>query len=196
MCVSSVSRAFGCEEGAAAGASFAHTSGDSCQHAVETALHLAAKDVLARRREIVLPAVEVKFPYDKFVKYNFSHKTVPMAPEQRYQLDSVELEQRMSEIIPDVLAKVKNRPLLIEIRVTHKVDEYKLKKIQDLNVSCLEIDLSKMPRDFSEENMETWIIEAGPHKHWVHNVAIERRREHLLSQATSRQTFSHGRFFP
>ncbi|MYF36026.1 MAG: hypothetical protein F4226_04325, partial [Synechococcus sp. SB0678_bin_12] len=102
---------------------FAHGSGDSCQHAIETALHLAAKDVLARRREIVLPAVEVKFPYDKFVDYNFSHKTVTIAPEQLYQLDSVELEHRVSEIIPDVLAKVKNRSLLIEIRVTHKVKE-------------------------------------------------------------------------
>ncbi|MYF19167.1 MAG: hypothetical protein F4218_00615, partial [Synechococcus sp. SB0677_bin_5] len=104
---------------------FAHGSGDSCQHAIETALHLAAKDVLARRREIALPAVEIKFPYDKFVDYDFSHKTVTIAPEQLYQLDSVELEHRISEIIPDVLAKVKNRSLLIEIRVTHKVDERK-----------------------------------------------------------------------
>ncbi|MXW11495.1 MAG: hypothetical protein F4X84_03555 [Synechococcus sp. SB0662_bin_45] len=108
---------------------FAHGPGDSCQHAIETALHLAAKDVLARRREIVVPVVEVKFPYDKFVNYNFSHKIVLIAPEQHYQLDSVELEHRMSEIISDVLAKVAERSLLIEIRVTHKVDERKLEKI-------------------------------------------------------------------
>ena len=98
---------------------FVHGSGESCQHAVETAFHLAAKDVLARRQEIVLPAVEVKFPYDKFVNYNFSHKMVLIALEQSYQLDSVELGRRVSEIIPDVLAKVKSRSLLIEIRVTH-----------------------------------------------------------------------------
>ena len=41
---------------------FTHASGDECQHAVETALHLAAKDILAVRKEIVLPAVEAHFP--------------------------------------------------------------------------------------------------------------------------------------
>ena len=172
---------------------FAHASGNSCQHAIETALHLAAKDVLARRREIVLPAVEIRFPYDKFVNYDFSTKVVTIAPEQRYQLDSVELEHRVSEIIPDVLAKVKNRSLLIEIRVTHKIDERKLKKIQDLNMSCIEIDLSNMPRNFSKEDIEMWIVDAGPHKRWIHNVAIERRRKHMLSQAISRLLFTHER---
>jgi len=158
---------------------------------IETTLHLAAKDVLARRRKIVLPAVEIKFPYDKFVDYNFSHKRVTLAPEQLYQLDSVELEHRVSEIISDVLAKIRNRSLLIEIRVTHKVDERKLKKIQDLNMSCLEVDLSNMSRNFSEEDIEKWIVEGSPHKHWIHNVAIERRRKRILSQATSRRLLTN-----
>lgn len=97
----------------------------------------------------------------------------------------------MSEIISDVLAKIRNRSLLIEIRVTHKVDERKLKKIQDLNMSCLEVDLSNMSRNFSEEDIEKWIVEGGPHKHWIHNVAIERRRKRILSQATSRRLLTN-----
>ena len=60
-------------------------------------------------------------------------------------------------------------------------------------MSCLEIDLSNMPRDFSEENIETWIVKAGLHKCWIHNVAIKRRRKHILSQATSRPLSSHER---
>lgn len=154
---------------------------------------MTAKEVLARRREIVLPAVEVKFPYDKFLNREYSNKVVLIAPEKRYQLESVELECRVSEIIPDVLVKVAGRLFLIEIRVTHKIDECKLRKIQNLNMSCLEIDLSEMPRDFSVENIETWIIEAGSHKHWIHNVAIEKRRKRILAQATPRPTFNYGR---
>ena len=42
---------------------FAHAKGAECAHAVKTALHLAAKDILAKRREIVLPSVEIEFPH-------------------------------------------------------------------------------------------------------------------------------------
>ena len=55
---------------------FAHDKGAECAHAVETALHLAAKDILAKRREIVLPAVEIHFPY--------SSRRIAIAPERRY----------------------------------------------------------------------------------------------------------------
>ena len=34
---------------------FAHASGEECRHAAETALYLAAKDMLAKRKEIALP---------------------------------------------------------------------------------------------------------------------------------------------
>ena len=43
---------------------FAHASGVECRHAAETALHVAAKDILAKRKEIVLPEVEVHLPGD------------------------------------------------------------------------------------------------------------------------------------
>ncbi len=42
----------------------AHASSVECPHALETALHLAAKDILAERREIELACVEVLFRED------------------------------------------------------------------------------------------------------------------------------------
>ncbi len=78
---------------------FAHAKGEECEHAVETSLHLAAKDILDKRREIVLPAVEVHFPHAP--KYNEM-----VAPERRCLIKSVVLEQRLGSIIPDVIAVI------------------------------------------------------------------------------------------
>ena len=44
---------------------FAHAGGDECQHAVETALHLAAKNILAVRKELVLPAIKIPSRYTR-----------------------------------------------------------------------------------------------------------------------------------
>ncbi|MCY3536378.1 MAG: hypothetical protein F4025_07430 [Synechococcus sp. SB0669_bin_7] len=50
-----------------------------------------------------------------------------------------------------------------------------------------------MSCDFSKEDIEKRIVEGGPHKRWIHNVTIERRRKRILSQATSRPLFTHKR---
>jgi hypothetical protein len=162
---------------------FAHVAGDPCQYAAETALHLAAKDILARRKEIILPAVQVKF-------YN---RTDVITPENRYQLDSVKLEYRgEKDIVPDVLAYVGDSKLFIEVRVTHAVDDHKQKRIRDLDVSTLEIDLSDAPRDFLPEDLERLVVEAGDHKQWVYNATEAQRRKHVISEATIRPHIYRG----
>ena len=79
-------------QGKVMGHHFAHAKGAECAHAVETALHLAAKDILAKRREIVLPAVEIRFQHSSW------HNII--AKEQRYEIESVVVEQKLGSIIP------------------------------------------------------------------------------------------------
>ena len=122
-------------------------------------------------------------------------QTLVIAPEKRYQLDSTKLEHRVTNIVPDVLAHVAGRPLLIEVRVTHEVDSHKLKRIQNLNVSAIEIDLSGAPRNLLPEDLEELVVEAGPHKRWVHNVVAARKREQVLSEATVRPMIERDSHF-
>ena len=89
---------------------FAHAGGNDCGRAVETALHRAAKEILERRKEIVLPSVESDVP---FHHYGGGVKGVKLKPEACYQLTFVALEHRIGTIVPDVFAHVENRPLLI-----------------------------------------------------------------------------------
>ncbi len=162
---------------------FAHAAGNPCQYAAETALHLAAKDILAKRKEIVLPAIQVKF-------YN---RTDVITPEKRYQLASVKLEYRGEKnIVPDVLAHAGDSKLFIEVRVTHAVDHCKQRRIRDLDVSTLEIDLSDAPRDFLPEDLERLVVEAGDHKQWIYNAAGAQRRKRVLSNATIRPHINRG----
>ena len=107
-----------------------------------------------------------------------------IASEQRYAIESVDVEQKLGSIIPDVIARIKGRKLLVEITVTHGVDDDKLKKIKELGLSWLEIDLSDVQRDLSRENLEKMIADETTHKRWLHNVRADEGLRKMLSEAT------------
>lgn len=154
---------------------FAHAKGDNCAEAYETALHIAAKDILSEYKEIKLPAVEVKF-----TSYR---KAIVLAPARIYELESVRLEKRIGQIIPDVLAVVGGKELIVEIRVTHAVDEEKCNKIRALNRSAIEIDLSDLARDTTISELKKHVVDASSRKTWLHNVVAEKYHGQLLSAA-------------
>ncbi len=163
---------------------FAHPAGAECAQAVETALHLAAKAIIAEHRQIVLPAVEIKFPYSMWRR--------AIAQERRYNIESVDVERKLDTIIPDVITRIGDRTLLVEIIVTHGVDDQKLKKILELGLSCVEIDLSDVERDLSRENLKKMIIDDSARKHWVHNVRAHEERKKVLSDATLLESVHRG----
>ena len=119
---------------------FAHANGaEECGKARMTALHMLAQQVLADEMKIMLP--------DYIGKYYPPVRTKLMA------FDEVQLEKNNnfddSRIRPDCIG-VKydefglTHKLLIEIRVTHKVDEQKQQHIRNAGIACIEIDLSDM----------------------------------------------------
>ena len=163
---------------------FAHASGDECQHAAETALHLAAKDILAVRKEIVLPAVEIHFPH--------TARRTAIAPPRRYLIEFVAVERRLGSIIPDLIVRISGREVLVEVTVTHGVDGDKLKKIQELGVSCVEIDLSETERELAREELEKIVVDGAGHKRWLHNVRVEEARSRMLSEATLLRSVHRG----
>ena len=166
---------------------FAHAKDADCGASVETALHLAAKEILERRKCIVLPIVEAKIPRE-----GYSRVLDTLAPEQEYSLDHVALEQRVDSIVPDVMAHIRGRAIAIEIKVSHAVDENKAARFRALGLSAIEIDLSKAPRTFTLEELEPLVIGPGPHKSWVFNAAALRRCEQILSRGKVRSTVYRG----
>lgn len=141
---------------------FAHHDSEECSGAVETALHIYAKNILERNKRIVLPPVYL----------DNSDKLIYPATEITF--DSVALEKRISNIIPDIVVTVKGKPLLIEVAVTHFIDRFKAYKIFELGYSAIEVNAdglfnSTYNKPFGHNDFEKRLIEDTSFKRWINN---------------------------
>jgi len=145
---------------------------------------LAAKSILERTKNIVLPAVEAKV-------YS-AHYSVVLAPEQEYEIERVQVEQRLGSVIPDVLVYIRGKPLAIEVKVTHGVDGAKRSHFRSLGISVIEIDLSAAPRTFTLNEIEPLVVGGGRHKEWTYNAASERKRRQILQSGKVLESVTRG----
>ena len=143
---------------------FSHYTVDACSTALETAIHLAAKDVLTAANRITLPAVLVNFDSD--------FREIELAESRTYQIDSVRAEQKIGNIIPDLILDISGHQLFVEIFVTHGVDNEKLCRIKELGFSAVEIDLSSAPRDLPMKALSELILEEVGNKEWLNNERV------------------------
>ena len=140
-------------------------------------MHLAAKQILARRRELVLPAMHLG---DGAAD---APRGPALAAGRRVTLDTVRLECQMGDVVPDVIAWVAGRDLYIEVRVTHAVDEAKRAKVAGRGVSTVEIDLSDLARDTTAAAIEHRVVDATEGKSWVFNAAACAARPAVLASS-------------
>ena len=103
---------------------FAHISKDfDCEHGYQCAIHYMAKDFFLEHKELI------------FKKNGII---------ERYPIDEVRIEQRLDNIIPDILVICDGKEFIVEIYVTHAVDDEKKAKIKSMLTSAIEIDISHL----------------------------------------------------
>ena len=163
---------------------FAPKKGAECAASVETALHLAAKPILEEQREIALPAVQITF--DSY------RPPIPISPPRIFALDEVHAEKRTGNIVPDILAYSNGVQLLIEVRVTHEIDETKEAKIRSLGISAIEIDLSSFDRNFTRAELTTAVVRQHDNRKWVFNAKASKYQERLLASGLVIKTVNRG----
>lgn len=179
---------------------FAH-QGEACRYGLETILHMAAKQVLADKRMIVLPSLPNLTNPQYGVIVSFGPRSlaaisveIPEQPPPRvYTLDDVQLEKSMGSIRPDLIVHIQGKPLLIEITVTHGVDGLKLARIRSLGIGALEINLSKQPRDITPEILERAVITSVENKRWLYNPKAEQQLRERQHRSTKRIVKRRGR---
>lgn len=154
---------------------FAHMAGTDCRTGRETGIHLRAKQLIADRLRLFLPAWD-GFPPDlpnppsgrdiEGVRHEGLWIDVPG---KLTSLLSAEMEARLGGYVPDILARDDEGELLIEIRVTHAVGETKAERVAADGWRLLEIDLSGMDRDLPHdpEAFEWTVLEDPAIRHWV-----------------------------
>lgn len=146
---------------------FKHRSSEDCEYGYESSLHLAAKDILSRSKKMVIPPVYVEFPQSGKPKELISK-------ERKIPIDDVELEKRFDDIIPDIVVYSGDKYFFIEIYVTHPIDDEKLKKLKEKNISTIEIDLSKIKREISVEELSDILLKASDRKSWKYNAVSDK----------------------
>ena len=115
---------------------------------------------------MVIPPVYVEFPHSGKPKELISK-------EREISIDDVELEKRFDDIIPDIVVYFGDKYFFIEIYVTHPIDDEKLKKLKEKNISTIEIDLSKK-RDISVEELSDILLKSSDRKSWKYNAVSEK----------------------
>ena len=144
---------------------FAHYQSEDCEHCNETQLHLTAKALIEKMGTVVLPAIT--YPYEQ--KFHRSSWKIYIA--------KVELEKRLDSIIPDVLVTTSFiGKYIIEIRVTHSVDEIKRNKIRQLGISTIEIDLSDFDQNQPNEDQLKEALCDPSRMTWIYNHEVEERK--------------------
>ena len=162
---------------------FAHSNKHNCKGALETILHLVSKEIIASERSITLPAVDISFGYADWETFGTKGeclKPITIYPAKKYKITNIKLEKKIKTITPDLLVYINNRPLLIEIYVTHKIDNLKLQKIKQLGYAAIEIDLSKYKGSFSRSELRDILIDSSKNKTWIYN----RKRENYQNKLT------------
>lgn len=140
---------------------FAHKSTIECEFGYQTSLHLAAKKVISENGIIRVPALYLTFPQ--------TGKKELIEQEGMLQVSEVILEKKLDNIIPDILLVTNIGKIIVEIFVTHEIDLEKKKKIKVLGIPTIEIDLSKIERGISEQDLQEVLISGNEHKEWIYN---------------------------
>lgn len=149
--------------------------GRPCKTGPETALHKFAKEVLAKRLRLFLPALEMSDGDERWVGFGGGG----------YGFDEAVLEHRLGEIVPDVIVRRGERELLVEFAVTHVCGPKKIDRIALMDIGAIEIDLSGLPRDVSRDGLEEAILDAAPRK-WLHNPRLREGRIELDTRRRKR----------
>jgi hypothetical protein len=149
---------------------FKHAVVNECKGGMESAIHLAAKQIIMKKKEITLSkyicmvsAKDSRGEKHKEEKTIVEDKTV-------ITFDSVQEEVKLHDIKVDILAKKGNKSLIIEIFYCHKVEEQKREKIERANISAIEINLSDLTLEDIRDWETFWKSINNPKRiQWLHN---------------------------
>ena len=115
---------------------FRHHTEAKCDGIPESALHLLAKRIITESNKIRI------------------------GKEEYFEYQESNIEKLIEDIQPDIQIIGKDEiTWLIEIAVTHFVDEQKLNKIKSRKLNCLEIDLKDVDRHINLKDLSDIVLE-------------------------------------
>lgn len=158
---------------------FAHAPGSDCAKGYETAMHLAAKQLIDERRSLMLPGLAAKLEIrDAMGRQYYAERIV--VPRGLHELDSVILEKSIEDIRPDIIIEAPGLGrVLVEIAVTHFVNAEKLEKIKTGKIPALEIDISGL-RQATFDELRKVLFEEPKNSVWIFHPQVDTDEAEML----------------
>ncbi|MBB4843163.1 hypothetical protein HNP55_001682 [Paucibacter oligotrophus] len=169
----------------------------------ETLLHRILKNLLAEVPQVRVGPHAVLATYHPKSGPAVSHWV--SLPASVLTLSDVRLEQHLGNLVPDVICQASEAAglfdqseLIVEIAVTHRVDEIKRGKIRARGTPCIELDATRLagPRRLTIDALRN-LVQTSPEAFtWIYNpkfderVALERsrlEREHVRQEQIKAQ---------
>lgn len=143
---------------------FAHDNFSESSGCAETALHLAAKQIIADYKQVTVPPSVESSEFGTIAT-----------------LEQVWLEHRLENpansdwIVADCYATTEGKPFVIEIAVNHRVDQDKAAKLKALNIQAMEIELSDwIHQHWTWNELEEAVLVDPTRRSWIHVPAEEK----------------------
>ena len=141
---------------------FKHYSSNECKGAFESQIHLLSKAIIEENKALMLPKYKGRY-------ISFSNK--------RQSFTEVIQECSQGELRPDCLCKYTDyegneQTIWVEILNTHEVDESKSKKIKEMNIACVEIDVSQLFKDteiIDKDILTDFLLNQTDNRKWINN---------------------------
>ncbi len=150
----------------------------------ESALHKAVKRILAEAGYMTVPSASVRCSPPKTSHLD---DLVWSTPEKTVRFESVEAESRLGRVIPDIVATARardgrRRQLLIEVVVTHDIDDGKYEALKQLGVAVLKLDFRQIGGLVDETRLRALVLDDLSLKTWVYHPIAESERAKLQSE--------------
>lgn len=156
---------------------FQHTSKSDCKNAYETALHYLAKQIILETKTLLVPDINYKLSSYAEAYHAATRSSEKKTTKKLLHFTKVEIEKSEKQFRPDLKCYVGDKLLLIEIAVTHFVDNEKLDKVYKNNIPLLEIDLSGIDRLLHKDKLKEILHGKHNKMKWIHNPKIKVRYE-------------------
>jgi len=153
---------------------FRHKNFRECKGGLESAIHLAAKQMIMEKKQITLPkyVLTVSARDSKGLKHTEDKIFLPDT--KIIYFDSVQDEKDLHGMRADILASKGSNLMMIEIYYRHKVDDQKIEKIKNANISAIEINLSYLMPENVKDLEAFWLyINDSKHVQWLHNAKAQ-----------------------
>ena len=156
---------------------FAHAKGDACQEGYEVSVHELAKQIIRQRCELLLPALDVSVSAtDAFGQLLEEREHVLNS--RRIHLDECWTGKQSGEATVDVIGRIRDREILVEITVFHRLMPEKLERLVSTGIASLQIDLAEFRvTQATRSQIEAAIFENERNRHWLYHPLIQDARQ-------------------